>query len=127
MVEVCLAAVALAAAASPAEGSSFAGTWEGQLEGVKAVTLEIQDEGAMVGGSATFYVIKDEGEGRRIGGATRVVMEHVRLHDAVLEFDVTVPGAGDVHFRMTLNGRTTAELKRAVPELTVVLHREVRI
>jgi hypothetical protein len=61
MLEVCLAALALAAAASPAESSSFAGTWEGQLEGVKAVTLEIQEVGPIVTGGITFYVIKDEG------------------------------------------------------------------
>jgi hypothetical protein len=98
------------------------------MQGVKAVTLEIQDAGAVVAGSATFYVIKDEGEGKRIGGSTRVAMEHVRLHDAVLEFDVTVPGGDDaVHFRMTLDGGDAAELKREAPELTVVLHREVRM
>jgi hypothetical protein len=128
MLEVCLAAVALATVASSAEGSSFGGTWEGQLQGIKAVTLEIQDEGTIVAGIATFYVIKDEGEGKRIGGATRAAMEHVRLRDAILEFDVTVPGGDNVvHFRMTLNGSDAAELKREAPELTVVLHREVRI
>jgi hypothetical protein len=130
--EMCFAALALATAASPAEGSSFAGTWEGQIGGIKAVTLDIQDAGAMVAGSATFYVIKNEGEGKRIGGATRVAMEHVRFHDEVLEFEVTVSTGGDaVHFRLTLNGRNTAELKRAakgdMPELTVSLRRQMQL
>jgi hypothetical protein len=132
ILEVCLAAVALATAASPAESSSFAGTWEGRLEGVKAVTLEIQDVGPIVTGGVTFYVIKDEGEGKRIGGATHLAMEHVRWHDDTLEFEVTIPTAGDVvHFRMILNGRNTAKLKRFagenLPESSISLRRQVQL
>ena len=132
MLEVCLAALTLATAASPAESSAFAGTWEGQLEGIKAVTLEIQHVGPIVTGGATFYVIKDEGEGKRIGGATRVSMEHVRVHDTTLEFDVTIPSDDRIiRFRMTLKNDNTAELKRStgeeMPELSVSLRRQVQL
>lgn len=132
MLEVCLAALALATAASPAESSAFAGTWEGQIDGIQAVTLEIQDVGPIVTGGATFYVIKDEGEGRRIGGATRVSMEHVRLHDTTIEFDVTIPSHDRViRFRMTLKQDNTAELKRfageELTELSVSLRRQVQL
>jgi hypothetical protein len=132
VLEVCLAALALAGAASPAEDSSFAGTWEGRLNGLPAVTLEIEDSGGSFAGSATFYVLKDEGEGKRIGGAARVDMRDVRAHDAVLEFQIALPGSGDVvRFRMTISGRDTAVLKRAAgngqPELSVNLRRQVRV
>lgn len=129
LLEVCLAALVTTAAA--AEGASFAGIWEGQMQGVKAVTLEIQASGGNFAGTAIFYVIKDEGEGKHVGGETRVPMEHVRSHDAVLEFDVTVSGGNFIHMRMTLNGGKSAELTRAPsgdqPELSINLQRQVQL
>jgi hypothetical protein len=130
LLEVCLAA--LVTTASAAEGMSFAGIWEGRMQqGVKAVTLEVQASGGSFAGTAIFYVIKDEGEGKHVGGETRVAMEHVRSHDAVLEFDVTVSGGNFIHFRMTLNRGKSAELTRAPsgdqPELSIGLQRQVQL
>ena len=129
LLEVCLAA--LVTTASAAEGASFAGIWEGQMQGVKAVTLEIQASGGNFAGTAIFYVIKDEGEGKHVGGETRVAMEHVRSHDTVLEFDVSVSDGNFVHMCMTLNGSNSAELTRVAsedrPELSIGLQRQVQL
>ena len=129
ILEVCL--VALVTAASAAEGACFAGIWEGRMQGVKAVTLEIQASAGNFAGTATFYVIKDEGEGKHVGGATRVAMEHVQTRDAALEFDVTRPDGAAIHLRMTLDGCSSAQLTREpsgdLPELAIGLERQAQL
>lgn len=131
ILEVCLAALALAAPAFAADGSEMAGTWEGQIQGIRAVTLEIQGSAGSLAGSATFYVIKDEGDRKRVGGETRVEMEHVRFQAGTLEFEVSVAGGDAVRFLMTIKGRDAAELKRVargeMPELTVGLRRQIEL
>jgi hypothetical protein len=59
-------------------------------------------------------------------------MEHVEVHGAALEFDVTVPGNDRViRFRMTLKEDHSAELKRfaggGMPELSISLRRQVQL
>ncbi len=112
--------------ASPGEG-----TWEGEVSGLKAVTLTVRDAGGKIEGSAIFYVLRDEGEGKRIGGESEVPLLNATWDGRTLRFSVRPPGLEpddpSVRFEMMVKGQDTAELKRLeagrIPAATISMRK----
>ena len=88
-----------------------AGTWEGSVEGAKAVTLKVLDRDGKPGGSAIFYIMRDEGSGKHIGAASpETPIEDARWDGKVLSFSVHNPEGETIRFAMTLTGEDAAQL-----------------
>jgi hypothetical protein len=109
------------------QGSSIAGTREGQLHGLKAVTLMIRQDGAIVSGNAVFYILKDEGSGLHVGAPSApLLLVNPRWDGKVLRFSVS-HGNWLAPFEMRVTGEGNAEGKRLAahgePEERVALRR----
>ena len=123
---VCLLAVL--AATAPAQ-PSVAGTWNGNLHGVKAVTVTLRDSGASLEGTAVFYILRDEGSGFHSGAPSpEIALRELRRESGVLRFWLPGSNGQALSFEMRITGPATAELKRLKtqnePELTVILQRQ---
>ncbi len=122
-VQVCLAAVALAACSGIA-GSSVYGTWEGELGGVKAVTLTVRDVHGKPAGDVVFYVIdkKFTDPDKRIVGRDKRPLVNPTWDGKTLRFR-----AADKAFAVTLSGEGKAILDRlrddGKPDLSVAVSR----
>src|ERR1035441_7216003 len=68
---VCLKTAMVLCLALPATAAAppVVGTWEGMDDGVKAATLTVREDGGVLGGSAIFYIVHDEGSGAHTGAA----------------------------------------------------------
>ncbi|MGD0869541.1 MAG: hypothetical protein ABSB88_08325 [Bryobacteraceae bacterium] len=111
---VCLMAGALAAAM---EKPAIEGKWEGEMNGLKAVTVTVHENKGQMEGSVIFYVVRDDdGQGKRIMGQDERKMlethwdgKTLRFAAGAPDFDPDAPG---VRFTMTVTGDKKAELKR---------------
>jgi len=114
---VCLFAIAAALCLVKAAPSPVTGTWEGWKDGRKAVTLTVRESAGLLGGTAIFYIIYDNGTGERDGSATPPLRLNGTSWDGhALRFSVQVPGSGAAAFEMTLAGSGRGELKRVQPD-----------
>jgi hypothetical protein len=113
MLYVCLLAGVLTAIEKPA----VEGKWEGEMNGLKAITLTVQENKGAMEGSVIFYVTRDDdGKGMQIVGQDERKMLETQWDGKILRFAVGAPdfdpdGPG-VRFTMTMTGDKKAELKR---------------
>lgn len=128
MLHVCLLAGAFPLLAAIANASPIEGTWEGDLHGVKAITLTVHETGGHMGGNIVFYVLRDEGSGWHTGSPSpAIALQAVQWDGARLRFTVQGSNGRPVTLEMRLNGANTAEVNRKptadMPALTVTLRR----
>jgi len=127
--EACLIAVILAvsilpsvaaqpAAAAPAD-ASFAGTWEGQMNGLPGISLKIRESDGKIDGSVVFYFQKrdDPNSPWHVARQTAVPLVSPQVEGRTLTFEVqhhVCHGCSElgpnVRFRMTLAGSDEARL-----------------
>ena len=125
-IEVALATVAVALFLAKAAAAPAAGTWEGKLDGRKAVTLTVKESDGRLSGHATFYVVdKKFGDpDAQVVGELEHDLSDVIWDGKALRFSIHDP---DVAFEMTITGVNLAVLKRLTgenaPEATVSLQR----
>lgn len=113
MLQVCSLAGLMALCLVKAAASPVVGTWEGSKGGVKAATLNVRDTEGILGGSATFYIILDEGSGKHNGAATPpMAMVGTQWNGSVLRFSVLTPDGRSIAFELRVTGAGKAELRR---------------
>jgi biopolymer transport protein ExbD len=128
LLEGCLIAVILAVSISPSiaqsapaasAGALFAGTWEGKMNGLPGISLEIQESSGTVGGSVVFYFQQrsDPNSPWQVVRETAVPMVSPHVEGRTLSFEVqhhVCHGCSElgpnVRFRMTLAGSDEARL-----------------
>jgi len=124
---VCLLAGALTLCLAKAAASPVTGTWVGEKDGVKAVTLAITESANSVKVNATFYIVKDEGSGKHTGAPGEMETAAANWNGKRLAFAITNTNGETVPFEMTVAQNGKAQLKRLAanghPELTITLNR----
>jgi hypothetical protein len=129
---VCLMAMVVALFLAKAAASPVVGTWEGMRDGVKAATIAVKESDGILGGSAIFYIIRDEGSGTHNGAPTPpLTMVGTQWDGKVLSFSVNnglKNGAGKtIAFELRVTGADTGELRRPAqngePEIRVPMMR----
>jgi hypothetical protein len=126
-IEMGLATILLALCLTKAAGAPVEGTWEGSLDGRKAVTLKVVESNGRLEGHVVFYVVDKRFGDReaRVVGQVEHDITDLKWDGRMLCFSVQDP---HVEFEMTTNGGSTALLKRRAndqtPELTVSMHRQ---
>ena len=115
LVFVCLMVGALIAA--PEKPAAIEGKWEGEMNGLKAVTVTVHETKGRMEGSVIFYVTRDDsGQGKRVVGQDERKMLETQWDDKTLRFAVGAPDfdpdTPGVRFTMTITGDKKAELKR---------------
>ena len=123
---VCLLAGVLRLATEPQPLGPILGTWEGNQEGARAVTLTIREARGKPEGTAVFYILRDEGSGFHTGAATPAFpLKAPQWDGRIVRFRIEPVGTRALFFEMITTGRRTARLKRIAmneePELTVTL------
>ena len=126
---VCLFAITLAVAQNRQNLTPIAGTWEGDLEDAKAVTLLLREPDPRPVGHIVFYILKDEGSGLHSGSASpEIQMEGLHRNGDVLQFHVRGSDRLPLSFVMRITGpghaRLTRLKSRSTPELTIALRRQ---
>ena len=126
-IEIGLATIVLALCLTKAAGAPIEGTWEGSLDGRKAVTLKVSESNGRLEGHVVFYVVDKkfgDRDARAVGQVEHDIIDP-KWDGRTLRFSVEDP---HVEFEMTTNGGSTALLKRRAngetPELTVSMHRQ---
>ena len=114
----------LALAFARAAAAPLAGTWEGSLDGRKAVSLELREQPRLAG-TIVFYILRDNGTGQRNGEAVPAAeLQNVRWDGERLRFDVAA-GGRIVGFEMRPDAEGHAKLirldDRGNPEFTIAL------
>lgn len=127
MLRVCLFC-ALAFSLTRAMSAPFTGTWEGKLDGLKAITLKIHREAGKIDVQATFYIIRDKDTpARHVGEASEMPRAEGHWDGSVLRFAIVNQAGQTVPFEMTLSGARRGTLKRlpanGEPAMTVTLER----
>ena len=115
LVFVCLMAGALLAAVQ--KPAAIEGKWEGEMKGLKTVTLTVHENKGRMEGSVIFYVTRnDDGQGLQIVGQDERKMLETHWDGKTLRFAVGAPDfdpdAPGAQFAMTMTGDKKAELKR---------------
>ena len=123
---VCLTVGALFAAVQ--KPAAIEGKWEGEMNGLKAVTITVHESKGQMEGSVIFYVTRDDGQGMRVVGQDERKMLETQWDGKTLRFAVGAPDfdpdTPGVRFTMTITGDKKAELKRlGKDELTLALAR----
>jgi hypothetical protein len=117
---VCFLAGMLMLATVKAAGAPIAGVWEGTVKGRKAVTLRIEDDGALHG-TAVFYITEDNRDGSHNGDALPpLVVENPKWDGAAVHFTlaiesrtvpfvmkITTDGRAELHYRLNDRGAET--------------------
>jgi hypothetical protein len=128
--QLSILAVLICLAAIPAFAQqTIAGKWEGKIDGLPWVTLQITQDHGNLAGTATFYIHDREHPGdpsKGILGKTEVDLVNARLSGNTLLFDVcnhdksgvTLNAASNelLSFRMTLTGKYEGLLKKVGEE-----------
>jgi hypothetical protein len=122
-IEVAFATIVLALCLTKAAGAPLEGTWEGTINGQKALTLKVTNVAGHFEGSLVMYVVdKKFGDpDARIVGQAEHTLSNPRLADNVLRFSIHDP---DVTFEMTPTGGNSAVLKQHHPERTFPMQRK---
>jgi len=121
---VCLTAGAMALTTAIAMESTATGTWEGSIDGHRAVTLHVAERGGKVSGDVIFYVLKDKDTGKPVEGTPEAIALREPVWDGrALRFSVESPDGETIRFEMPVTAAGTAMLKRLGDGLTVPLER----
>ena len=114
LVFMCFMVAALIAAME--KPAAIEGKWEGGMNGLKAVTVTVHETKGPMEGSVTFYVTRDDGQGKRVVGQDERKMLETQWDGKTLRFAVGAPDfdpdTPSVRFTMTITGDKKAELKR---------------
>lgn len=125
---VCLLAGALALCLAKAAASPVTGTWIGQKDGVKAVSLTVTESAGALRVNATFYIIKDEGSGKHIGQPSETETAAANWNGKRVAFTILNTNGETVPFEMTIDANGRAQLKRLLanskPEVTIALRKQ---
>jgi hypothetical protein len=126
-IEVAFATIILALCLTKAAGAPLEGTWEGKINGQKAMTLKITGVAGHLEGSVIMCVVDTkfgDPEAHTVGQEQRTLAD-VKWDDKTLRFSIRDP---DAYFEMTVTGSNSAVLKRLAgshaPELTLQLQRQ---
>jgi hypothetical protein len=121
--EVGFATIILALCLTKAAGQPLEGTWEGKIDGRKAVTLKLAETGGHWEGHVIFYVLdkKFSDADAQVVGQSERDLNDLKWDGEVLRFSSQDP---DVAFEVTVTGSRTAVLKRLKPELVVPMERQ---
>jgi hypothetical protein len=121
-----------------AADSSIAGTWQGKLHNLPAITLTLHETGGKVSGNIVFYFIRNNGAGfyedSKSAGAPTELM-NTSFDGKTLTFEVshrnahpprTLNDTEPVRFQMEITGKDEGQLKRlnyGADENALVMHR----
>jgi hypothetical protein len=85
-----LAILTVALAGAALGESPFAGTWQGKMNGLPAVTLTISDENGKLSGSVDFYLLSrpTENDPWRVDGKATEALIAPKVDGKVLSFEV---------------------------------------
>jgi len=96
-----------------AAASPIVGTWEGMWDGVKAATITVREDEGILGGSAIFYITRDEGSGTHNGAPTPpMALVGTQWDGQVLRFSVNNGGGKTIAFQLRVTGEGKGELVR---------------
>jgi hypothetical protein len=126
---VCLWAGVLTLCLAMATDAPVTGIWEGDLQGVKAVTLKLQEADGKVGGTEVFYIVKDGGSGKHNGSASpKLPLVNARWDGEKLRFGVVNQNGETILFEMKIAGEGSADLtvvdSDGKPQRTVAIRRQ---
>ncbi|HKE22793.1 MAG TPA: hypothetical protein VKB88_10410 [Bryobacteraceae bacterium] len=125
-IEVAFATIILALCLTKAAGAPLDGTWEGTVNGQKALKVTIESTLDHLHGTMVMYVVEPKfGEpGAHIVGQLEHRLSHIKRDGKTLYFSIEEP---DVNYEMTLTGPNRGVLKQHAhdnsPELTVPVQR----
>lgn len=121
--EVGFATIILALCLTKAAGAPIEGTWEGKMDGRKALTLRVVENSGHLEGHVIFYVVdkKFSDADARVVGQSERDLTNAKWDGKMLRFSFQDP---DAAFEMTVTGPNTAALKRLKPELTIPMQRQ---
>ena len=96
---------------------------------MKAVTLKLEDADGKVGGTAVFYIIKDEGSGKHNGSASPPMpLVDTRWDGEKLRFGVVNQTGETILFEMKVAGEGSADLtvvdSDGRPQRTIPIRRQ---
>lgn len=104
-----------------ARESSIAGTWQGKLHDLPAITLSVTDEGGNLSGTILFYLLRYDGQAWTVDkeGSVPLPLIDPKLDGKLFSFKVSHREAHPpetlndppVVFEMRLTGTNQAELK----------------
>src|SRR6476661_8033205 len=101
----------LLAAAAMAMAPAITGTWEGKMNGAKAVTLSLSENSGKVDGRAVFYIVRSESDGQPVNGSPAAfAMSDTEWDGKLLRFSVVNSQGETVKFEMKLSGADSASL-----------------
>jgi hypothetical protein len=83
-----LVALVLAVSSLGAAGSPFAGRWKGDLDGLTAIRLTVNDDQDKASGSIVFYLIRKDEKGTRIDGEATCKLLQVVINGRSMTFEV---------------------------------------
>jgi len=121
-------AALMAGLAAAAADSPIAGTWQGKMGDVPAVTLTIKDDHGKLSGTVTFYKIVDDGSGPHVAGKSSTEMIDAKLEGKVFSFQ-TKDSQGELFsYEMELTaknegnfkGKTTVSGGGEAPEIKMI-------
>jgi hypothetical protein len=103
-----------AAAAKNGSSATLDGRWEGKMNGLPAVKLNLAVSHAKPTGTVTFYLIKHapDGTGAHVDGDATEPIENAKLEGSTLTFDVHRSDGSVARFRVELKENNTARLFR---------------
>jgi hypothetical protein len=94
-----------------AAAAPVAGVWEGQEEGRKAVTLNVHEKDGILGGTVTFYIVRDNGRAELDGSALPALpLIGTSWDGRTLRFSLEVNG-GAMLFELKITGMDQGELR----------------
>ena len=83
-----LVALVLAVSSLGAAGSPFAGGWKGDLDGLTAIRLTVNEDQGKLFGSIVFYLIRKDEKGTRIDGEYTCDLLRVATKGKRMTFEV---------------------------------------
>ncbi len=116
------AAALMAGFAAAAADSPIAGTWQGKMGGVPAVTLTIKDDRGKLSGTVIFYKIVGQGSGPHAAGKSSAEMIDAKLEGKLFSFQskgsqqMELTGKNEGTFK----GKTTVTSSGEAPEIKMV-------
>ena len=128
LAEVSLVVALMAGSAVAAADSSIAGTWQGKMGDVPAVTLTIKDDRGKLSGTVIFYRIVDQGSGPQAAGKSSAEMIDAKLEGKLFSFQSKGSQGELSSYQMeltgknegTFKGKTTVTSSGQAPEIKMV-------
>jgi len=104
-------AALMAGLAAAAADSPIAGTWQGKMGDVPAVTLTIKDDHGKLSGTVIFYKIVDNGSGPQVAGKSSAEMIDAKLEGKLFSFQSKRSQGELSSYQMELTGKNEGTFK----------------